>query len=144
MKLLIHELSTTLRQKITIGDQNILCVAVRPYLYKHGSPAGTLTVNVLDSSLVEIASSDPVTITNISAIAYFHGLVKFDIEVGLTKNTDYWIELEAGGGYSFSESAYVGWNHGFDLGIVDEDYSPSSGLNSPFIAELWERKVQLR
>lgn len=144
MKLLIHELQTTLRQKITVGDKPIIVEAIRPYLYKHNAPAGDLTVKILDDSLTELAESDAVTITDISGVAFFHGLVRFDISVGLERNTDYWIELVPSGGYSFSESAYVGWNLGFDLGLVDSDYTPSTGLNSAFIAEIWERKAVAR
>lgn len=142
MNLVLEELGRTyssLKQKITIGDRDIIVKHVRPHIYKHLAPAGSITVEIEDSSNVTIAESAAVTITDISAVNYFHGEVRFDVSARLLKNTDYYIVINSSG-YTYSDAAFVGWCTDYDLQKVERDYTPANSLYTPFLLELWEVK----
>ena len=116
MKILVHELGLTgtyddgrRRQRITVGDKRMDMTAIRLHLYKHLAPAGSLYVQLQDSNGVKIKDSDSVTIASISSLNYFHGMVTFDLEVSLRRNTVYWFELLSSGGYSYAAGAHIAW-----------------------------------
>lgn len=147
--LVVHELgltgsfgNTELKQLITIGARDLLVFAIRPHLYKHLAPAGTIYLQVQDTNGKKIKDSESVTITDISASNYFHGMVKFEIDVALKKNTQYYVALKSGGGYSYASNAFVGWCNDYDLRRVETDYTTPStvGVNSPLGMEIWVRK----
>lgn len=140
MKLIVHELKTSLYQQIKVKEDNLLLYAIRPHLYKHGNPAGTLKIQLQDSNSKVIANSETLNISAISAATYFHGYVRFLISSPLTNLVSYRAVLIPGGGYSFSESAYIGWCKDFDLRKVNALYSPNSGLNAALDLELWIRR----
>jgi hypothetical protein len=142
MQLVLQELglsSSYLSQKITVGARDINVKHVRPHLYKHLAPAGTVSIQIRDASDVLIATSDAVTITDISAQNYFHGEVRFDVNAMLLKNTSYYIRLVSSG-YTYGANAFIGWCQDFDLRKVGVDYTPAGSLNTPFLLELWELK----
>ena len=145
MDLLVHELGITsveTKQQIEIGGDDILLEAIRPWLYKHNSPAGSLRLVIKDESeVVTVATSETIAISAISVADFFHGAVRFLVDAGLTKNTKYWVILEGISGYAFAEAAYIGWNGDFDLKIVDRNYANNEGFNSALLMELWERKT---
>lgn len=148
MKLLVHELMTTLEQQVTTNHRNILIEAIRPHIYKHANPSGSLSIKLKDLNDQTIASSNTLTISTIhttgfSSATYGHGYIKFDIDAFLRKETTYKIVLEASG-YTFSESAYIGWCNGFDLGKYDSTYSPNVGFSAALDLEIWERKQVLK
>ena len=119
-------------------DMNL--VAVRPHIYKHLSPTGTLKVQILDENGYLIDESESITISTISSANYFHGYVRFYIDTSLQSGRTYQMRLKADGGYTFSESAYVGICNDFDLRKVTAGYSPSDGYRAALDFELWERK----
>lgn len=140
MNLLVHELISELSQEMTTPREAVQVEAVRPHLYKHNEPVGTIKVQVTDLNDQLIAESDALTITNISDAAFFHGYVTFYVNVQLRPDTTYRFKVVAGGGYSFTESAYVGVCNAFDLEKYSADYSPSNGANACLDLELWRRE----
>jgi len=144
MDLLVAELDTFLYQEITIGDHDIFTYAMRPHLYIHNAPSGSLTMQIRDANKRLIEASETITIatmrTAFSNVAYIHSDFRFLIDAPLKKNTNYFIYLVPSGGYSFSESNYIGWCNDFDLRKVTADYASPVGYNSPLLLEIWDRK----
>jgi hypothetical protein len=140
MKLLVEELKTTLSQSLTVGDNNVFAVAVRPHLYKHGSPTGSVRMQIQDENGKLIAQSAAVAISAISSENYFHGYVRFDFTEPLKSGSTYQFVLSSTG-YTYSSSAFVGWCKDFDLRKYPSDYSPSDGMRSSFDLEIWELRT---
>ena len=140
MKLIVEEIiqSKTLYQEIT-ASENIDVIAIRPRIYKHLAPVGTLQIKITDASGNIIAISNSVTITDINSANYSHTYYKFDIATQLFSGNTYRIYIY-NSGYTFSESAWCGWCRTLDLGRVDCDYSPCIGMDSPFDFELWQKR----
>jgi hypothetical protein len=149
MKLIVEPLGetfATLEQKIT-PSKNTFVTNIRPHVYKHNLPTGDLRVKILDSSMVLLATSNAVTIASIdsafSSDDFVHAYIKFDVEWGLQKDTDYFIQLSTEGGYSFAEGAYMGWCKDYDLRKYTASYTGNVGMNSSYDMEIWEkRKVE--
>lgn len=142
MKLIVEDLSSGIvEQKFTTGDFPVNLVAVRPHMYKHLAPAGSIVMQLRDASGSLLKSSDALTIASITAASgnYFHGLIKFDLKAGLLPNTTYRFRMTTTG-YTHSESAYIGWCRDFDLGRYDATYTSDTGLNAPLGLEIWENK----
>lgn len=132
MKLVVHELKTVLSQKINL-DRNHFLEAVRPHLYRHSWPAGSLSMQILESGLV-LVESEPVAISAIGTAEFFHGHVRFLMNAGLKRGVEYEMRLLADG-YSFGEEAYIGWCNRFDE--VDLHYA-----QAPLDLELFERTAK--
>lgn len=145
MKLIVEELVTNLQQKITVGATAQIIKHIRPHIYKHLAPAGSLKVQILNSSQTLIVESSAVTIASITTASgnYCHGYVKFDINAVLAPETDYYIRLTSTG-YTYSNSAFIGWCKDFDLRHYDADYTPSSGILSAFDMELWGLRNEIK
>lgn len=142
MKLIVEDLKGQyLEQKILVGTRPINIVALRPHIYKHLNPAGSLKLQLRDASGTLLKESDAVTIQSITDASgdYFHGYVKFTLEAGLLPETTYRLRLSTTG-YSHSESAYIGWCRDFDLQKYDADFTPESGVSSALGVEIWENK----
>lgn len=139
MKLLVFEIQEAGVYQTVKPTRNVNIEAIRPHLYVHANPAGTVKVQVQDSSGGLIAESTALTIADISAATYFHGKVRFYINASLRKGETYRIAVVGAGGYSFSESAYIGVCNSFDLSTYDASYSPNVGFNAPLALEIWER-----
>ncbi len=151
MKLLVHELGlvgTTLVQTITIGSRDVELVAIRPSLYIHGSPSGSLTMQIEDENQRLVDSSETLSIatikSTIASLGYDHGYLRFLASTLLKKNTTYGVRLVPSGGYAFAEGAYVGWCNGYDLGVIPADWSPSTGWDAALDMQLWERARVIR
>lgn len=144
-KLIVDELgrgtSTYLQQKITIGARPMIIVAIRPKIYKHNNPAGSLKMEIRDASQNLLAESNTVTIQSLTDVtnAFAHGYFQFDVNVGFAANTDYYVRMVSTG-YTFAENAFVGWCRGFELGKYEELFSYGGGLASAFDFEAWENK----
>lgn len=140
MILLVEELVTELAQgvKSTSGVRNVR--HVRPHLFRKGAPAGTLKVEIRDSSGGLIATSPTVAISAIGTLTYAHGYVKFDVTAQLAPGVTYQIALVPGGGYTFAESDWIGWCNGYDLGKYPPIVPVSGSLNQPLDMEIWEFK----
>lgn len=143
MKLLVQEVVTELKQLMTVGDEHIDVTNIRPHIYKHLAPAGSLSIEIRDTNNRVIATSNSVTITDISGSNYFHGYVKFDINAHLKSGESYYIALKSSG-YTFSEAAWVGWCTDYDLRKYDADYSQATGFCSAMDLEIWEKRDRIR
>lgn len=148
--LVVHELGVTgafgnteLAQPITVGSEDLLVYAIRPHLYKHLAPAGSLYIQVQDSNGKKIKDSETVAISAITAVSgnYFHGVVKFEIDVALKKETQYRIALKSTG-YTYNVNAFIGWCNDYDLRRVETNFTTPStvGVNAPLGMEIWTRK----
>lgn len=144
MKLIVHELLTSLSQTITVGTEHLLVYGIRPHLYRHGAPTGTLTIQLQDDSGKKIQDIETINISAIPAGNYYHGYIRFQSNVPIKAYTTYTIALIAGGGYSFSESAYIGWCKDYDLKKVQTAWSPSIGCNAGLDLELWATLMHKR
>lgn len=138
-------MQASLHQDILIGSHNVQIKAVRPHLYRHRSPAGTLSLQIQDLRSKKVILGDTVVISDIGAGATFaHGYVAFDINALLKAETSYRVSLTAGGGYSFSESAYVAWCNDYDLRKVPAGWTPSDGFHAALDMELWHEAEVLK
>lgn len=137
MKLVVHELTASgIIQELT-PDKNLILAAVRPHIYRHNWPTGSLKVQVLNASDDVIAESEEISISNIGSQNFFHGYVRFLVSVGLQKDETYKFKLVGTNGYAFSESAYCGACNDFDLRKYSPNYSPAEGLRAPIDLEVW-------
>jgi hypothetical protein len=142
MKLVVHELVTELKQKITATvDQNVY--SIRPHLYKNLAPAGSLTIEVRDENDLLIAESSSLSIGSIPSGNYYHGYVEFMIDCQMKANTDYYVALVPNG-YTFSDSAFIGWCNDFDLSKYASDDVLAIGANAPLDMEIWAKREQGR
>jgi hypothetical protein len=139
VKLIVQELKASeLSQQLT-PSRNTIVEAVRPHLYRHLWPSGSLKMQILTTSDVLVAESDAVSIADISAgNNYFHGYVRFYINAFLTKDTAYKFKLTSSG-YTYADAAFIGWCNGFDLGKYAAGYTPANDLYEPLDLEVWER-----
>jgi hypothetical protein len=142
--LVVHELVTTLKQEISLLDKDLLIHAIRPHIYRHNFPTGSLNLEVWDSNQRTIAVSSSVAIASIGTENYFHGYIEFPFVEPLKALSTYWVALKASGGYTFSESAYIGWCNDYDLRKVDADYTPNDGVNGALDMEFWVKKRAIR
>ena len=130
-------------QEIT-PTNNTFVEAIRLNLYKHNAPAGTVAVQVQDTNGKVIATSNSVTITDISVVAFFHGLVRFDVSASLKASVTYRMAVSTSG-YTFADASYLGWvkdSHG--RRIYDLGYSAGGSFDSALHLEIWERKNLIR
>lgn len=147
--LIIDDLDTTLTQKLTTTEL-VLVAAIRPHIYLEGNPPGSLRVDIYDSSdTTLLKSSEEITIASIKSQAgitenYFHGYIRFLIDWGLAKDTEYSIRLEGVSGYSATATDYVAWCRDFDLRKYTATYSPNEGFNSAFDMEVWRYNDNVR
>ena len=138
MKLVVHDLKAEGLFQVVRRNRRTIVEAVRPHIYRHGFPAGSLKVQILKEDDTLVAESDSVLISSIETENYFHGNVRFLISAYLDKNTNYKIKLTSSG-YTYSESAFIGWCVGFDLRRYPETYSIDNLLKKPLDLEIWSR-----
>ena len=142
MRLIVHELKTELYQEITVGEFPIFLAAVRPHLLvfnRAGLGSAELTIQVQDSRGKKIAESEPLAVADLSAAAYAHKYYRFNVTAALRAGQTYRIALRPGGGYSFSEAAYIAWCNGWDLRRNNASYEVTD-FNAPLDMELWHRR----
>lgn len=139
MRLQVHEIDGLLYQTFK-PTKNYNVEAIRPHIYKHGSPTGSLKLQILDSQNEIVAESTEVPISSISDATYFHGYVRFYINVHLKNDVEYRLVVMGTGGYSFSESAYCGACNDFDLQTLDRNYTAISNGDSSLDFQIWSRQ----
>lgn len=140
MNLIVNVLETNLTQLMTsLKAQEI--VHIRPKILNFNNPTGNIKVQVLDSNGNLKDESSTVDISTIGTDDYFHGHVTFNLAAGMLKDEAFQVRLVAGGGYSFSESAYIAWEHDFDHRKYTANFTPNDGVNSPLDMEIWEKKA---
>lgn len=140
MKLIVFEVkSEGVYQEVT-PTRNVNVEAIRPHLIKHANPAGSIKVQIQDNNGDLITESSPVAISDLSNSTYFHGHIRFDINASLKKDETYRIAVVGTGGYSFSESDYIGVCNSWEHSSYAASYSPATNEKAPFALEIWERK----
>ena len=149
MKLIVKELKDPLDQELQTPDKPMFLYAIRPHLYRHNFPAGSLTVQILDTNKKLVGESETLNISEIdmddgsAPNNFYHGYVRFLIDTPLQSNTIYWIRLNYTG-YSFSESAYIGWCTDWEHRKYDADYTANSGFGGALDMEIWTRVRRTR
>lgn len=138
MKLIVNECKPSTYQAIR-PTENLFVVAIRPHLYIHGAPTGTVKVQIQDSNGRLVKESPSQTITGLKALAYAHKYYRFDLETSLIAGEAYRIAIVCGDGYSFSESAYVGVCQDWDGTKTDLEYTPGGDFEKPLDIEIWQR-----
>jgi len=142
VKLIIHELTGSGITQSLIPDSEVILAAVRPHIYRHNWPTGSIKIQVLDESDVLLAESEVVDIADIGTQNFFHGYVQFNTNVGLRKDTLYKFKVVGLNGYSFSEASYCGVCNDFDLRKYPASYDLSEGLRAPLDIELWSKSTR--
>jgi hypothetical protein len=136
MKLIVSELKTELLYQAVIPSKSIQIAVIRPHIYIHNAPSGYLFLQILDVNNQVIVESNHVSIVTINPFGFYHGYIQFDINLYVKKNTQYRILLSSSG-YTFNESAYVGWCNDYDLAKYSMDYVPVSNIYNPLDLEIW-------
>lgn len=139
MKLLVHELTASGLEQVMVATDTCILVAVRPHIYRHMIPSGSLAIEVRDGDDNLLATSESVAINSIGSANYYHGYVRFFVNVGIVSGQTYKFKLVSSGGYTFNESAYIGWCNSFDLSKYDSSYTPTNSFYQPLDMELWKR-----
>ena len=139
---IIEELKTTLGQDFTISLNRVYQMAgVSIGLVLFNDPAGTFTVSIKSGSAT-LESKSFTAAQVISALestdGYMWGRVslEFDQPLKLRKGT-YTIELSSSG-YTFGESAYLGWIRPHENIWTRLTYTPTGDLNKPLDYRLFE------
>lgn len=141
MYLMVNELNTfDLYQELTTPDRVVQVVHLRPHLYKHLAPAGSFYMQVQDTNGKKIKDSNALTAAEISSSNYFHGYIRFDISVTLRPETTYRFALMSTG-YTFSESAFIGWCNDWDYFRYTRDYTPAYDAQCPLDLEIWDKRL---
>lgn len=143
MRLLVHECNNEVYQEIS-PTRNINMENIRPHLYIHGSPSGTVNVEFRDSNDRLIKAGTPQTITSLKTDTYAHGYYNFPLKVHLKKSQTYRVAIVCAGGYSFSESAYVGICVDWDNSKTTRTYTADSDEQKQLDFEIWERTLRMR
>lgn len=149
-QLVIDEVRSThsLTQDVTLKRHGRTRIKyIRLHLMGYNSPSGDLRLRVLKDATsrgsVTQSVSDIETQVDAdlgTAHAFWHGFVRFEFDSVLVFNESDVIELELTGvnGYTFSESAYIGWrkeHEDYTNELADED---SGTFEKPFAYQLWE------
>jgi hypothetical protein len=142
MKFVVQELMSSAIEQDFTPSNNTIVEAIRPHIYRHNMPSGSLQLAIYDSSNTLIATSDTVSISAIGILAFYHGYIRFDINAYLQEGQLYKMKLSSSGGYSFSESAYCGWVNGLDLGKYPPSSVPADSWHYPLDYEIWERTAK--
>jgi len=126
------------------ADKNMYVVALRPHLYIHGNPTGNVKVQIQDANGYMIAESATETIANLKTLGsytldYVHGYFRFYVSTSLIDQVSYRLAVVCGGGYSFSESNYVGICLDWDDTKISLNYTPVNKFQHPLDFEIWER-----
>lgn len=137
MKLIVHELYSELFQVVK-PLKNEFIQAIRVHLYKHNNPVGSLKLEIRDNNNKVIATSNTVNISEIAG-QFYHGLITFEVSVSLQKESDYRLYLSSTG-YSFAESAYIGWCNSYDQLSYESEYQNTNSLYAPMSFEIWSLK----
>lgn len=139
MTLIVSELRTLLFQVIT-PQETCQVEAIRIHLYKHNFPTGTFKLEIRDTNNNTLASgSETFSASDFSSADYFHGQIRFYIKAHLQKGRQYRVVLVPTG-YTFSESAYIGWCNSYELKSYDVSYEYENDIEAPLSLEIWTYK----
>ena len=141
MKIIVHEILTAVSQILTPSENTIVSV-LRPHIYVHNKPVGTLKVQISTVDDELIAESNEIDIQTMTTLPYFHGYVRFDVNAFLKANVQYKVSVVAGGGYSFSETGYCGVCNDFDLRKYETDVPVTHPRFAPLDVEVWSLSLK--
>ena len=132
--------STALKQRITLSrDANL--VFIRPHILRSGTPSGNVKVQLFDQSGQLIRESAEVVISTIGTLSNAHGYVRFSTPFVLRKDLSYEIGIIGASGYTYSDTAHIGFiRANNDFRKVTNDVPGSL----EFDIELWERNTMTR
>lgn len=139
MKLIVHELVTSLYQEITVGDHPLDVGAIRAHLYIHqksGFGGEILRMQIHDSNGGLVATSADLNVADLGSADYVHGFFRFLISAHLRAGETYRLVLTHDGSYSFNEAYYVGWvvDH---VGFRYASYAARGKFDAPLDFEIW-------
>ena len=137
--LIVHECTPEVFQEI-VPLSNMFLTGIRPHLYIHGAPSGSVKVRITDVNDRLISESAGVSIGTLKALTYAHGWWLFDLNTPLRKGETYRIYITGFSGYSFAESDYIGVCKDWDSEKTDQTYSPNDELNAPLDFETWVKE----
>ena len=142
-KLIVSECNPSVYQQ-GVATKNMNVVAIRPHLYIHGSPTGTIKVEIQDENGFMIDESETLDLTDprFKTLAYAHGYYRFNLASTLIKDVAYRVAVVCGGGYTFSDSAFVGVCLDWDGTKQEVGYTPGNSFEYPLDFEIWERKIK--
>lgn len=133
-----------LSQTVTV-EEDILINAVRPYMYKHNSPAGTIRITVYkDASELaygELTSAEmEANDIKLATHSFAHGHFRFDLNKFLRlRPGEYEIKMTSSG-YSFSEGAYFAWVQSHEDIRYSINGVPQNSFENPLTVELWRNE----
>ncbi len=139
MQLLVHELDTSRYQELTTDHKVKQIVTIRPHLYRKGSPAGTVKVQIRTTADVLVAESAARNISSLGTGTYWHGYANFDVSAHLAKATSYRFTVVTAG-YTYAAGSYVAWVSGHELGKYPLGFTPVSTFESAHDIEIWSRR----
>lgn len=141
-KIVVHELdSTVVRQQLTTLDKPIYIYALRPYVFRWLSPAGTAYMEIQDSNGKLIRVSESITIASIGTGNYWHGYYRFLVSIALRAETTYYFALKTSG-YTYASNAYLGWCNDFDKrNAFGSSYDGANGMTAPLGLQIWGYKA---
>lgn len=136
MILIVHDINTSVYQTL-IPNSNQMVGAVRPHLYIHNNPAGSLKVQITADDGTLIAESNTVAISTITSAPEFHGHVTFNIDANLKRGVKYRFYVIGTGGYSFNLSAYCGVCNDYDSRIYPLENPINTPGQAPLDIQIW-------
>lgn len=139
MKLIVNELKTALMYQEISPSKNTIIAAIRPHLYIHNNPAGSLKLQILDQNNELIVESETLAISTMTSALYYHGYIRFYINFYAQKDQIYRIKLTSSG-YTYSSTSYVAWCNDWDLSKYQSDYTLTVDNKTPLDMEIWSRK----
>lgn len=140
--LVVEQLETTLSQEFTVtSNRRAQLYAIRPYLYMHNTPLGTFSLELKRGS--DVLTTKTFTCSDIQSdlstandYAHIYKALLLDSPVMIEKGT-YTLELSASG-YSFSESAYLGWIREYENQFYTVSGNYNNSFELPFSFQLFE------
>ena len=150
-KLIVKEvgLGDFAEQEMTCNENSFLS-AVRIHVYRHRFPTGSVKMQILDTNKRLMGESETLAISSLdvdtgtTGLDFFHGIVNFDFNLPIKSGVNFFLRMVGTAGYSFSETAYIGWVNGFDLRKLDADYTPNDNEKAALLWEPWVRRRTLR
>ena len=139
---LVHELKGSLSQVWRFaGERNYNLQYIRPFLFVFGMPSGTFALKVKDGAeelgSVTFTAADLKTALGTSD-DYFYAWFRLNFSDKLSlKKGNYTVELSIASGYTFNESAWIGWISEHEFLHNDIDYTPQFDKENPLSTQFF-------
>lgn len=142
MKIVVEPLKSSLEQTFNAKKRTQIH-SISAWIYKHLSPAGAFKIEIWQAG-AKLTESDPVTSsdietnTNSTNLNYYHGYYRFLFSGAAFVNEGDFILKLVQTGYTYSDSAYLGWVKPHESITVDLDYTPVDAKENPFGVQIWK------